>query len=307
MNFPFLFVTLLSTLAFATPNWSEVTYSGSSYFIYVPQKTTARRSLMINLHGCAQKAQDLVTEGNWPGAAEKYNMVVVIPQVPGGGVVMGCWDYYGTNHTSENRHNGFLIHLIEDLIKSPQLDIDPDKVFISGLSSGGGEAQVIGCLRPDLIRGLGLNSSPVIGSQMSEISGPQISAHESAEACKTLAQGKAQWLARQTVSILVSDKDNIVSTKHSELIAAANCELTQCRSSKKMDHGQGIRETQYADSQGLRVSHLIETDLGHNWAAGPLPNTPSSRWGMFGNSNYISHTSMVYPLFLGELFSKIRR
>lgn len=34
---------------------------------------------MINLHGCAQKAEDLKKDGNWEITADEYNMLVALP------------------------------------------------------------------------------------------------------------------------------------------------------------------------------------------------------------------------------------
>jgi poly(3-hydroxybutyrate) depolymerase len=306
MKIVFTLLFLLTASAFAT-DWREEKFSNSSYFIYAPAKTFTQKALMINLHGCAQKASDLAAEGNWQGAADKYDIVVVIPQVPGGGVIMGCWDYYGKNHTEDNRHNVFLIQLIEMLLKNPDLDINRDRVYISGLSSGGGEAQVIACLRPDLIRGLGLNSSPVLGGESSDISNPKITPKESADLCRTLAQNRGQWLSRQIVSIIVSDHDSVVNNQNSELIAKTFCEMSSCNSEQKVELGKSSHESLFIDTQGVRVSHIVEDSLGHNWAAGPLASSIRLRPSPFLTSKFISHTSMNYPLFLGDLISKNRR
>ena len=64
-----------------------------------------------------QTASVLQTGGNWAATAEKYGMVVALPDAPNGGVVLGCWDYYDANHsrTAPARHDDNLLGLVAAL------------------------------------------------------------------------------------------------------------------------------------------------------------------------------------------------
>jgi hypothetical protein len=55
-----------------------------------------------------------------------YGMVVALPDAPGGGVVLGCWDYYDGNHsrTSPARHDDNLLALVSALTDRTSLGID---------------------------------------------------------------------------------------------------------------------------------------------------------------------------------------
>ena len=113
-------------LALSTQNvfaeWNFETLDGVQVHYYLPKKQTAftlkksHRSLMVNLHGCSQKAEDLKKDGNWETTADDYNMIVALPKVPNGGVIAGCWDYYGADHTESNRHNIAIIKLVKALL-----------------------------------------------------------------------------------------------------------------------------------------------------------------------------------------------
>ena len=63
---------------------------------------------MVSLGGCGQQAAgntEFRDQSNWQQTADDYGLVVAIPNAPGGGVLAyGCWDYYGVEHSRDNRH-----------------------------------------------------------------------------------------------------------------------------------------------------------------------------------------------------------
>ncbi|MGZ3237172.1 MAG: PHB depolymerase family esterase, partial [Burkholderiaceae bacterium] len=141
-------------------------------YTYVPKNTNPAtigtgRALMISLHGCAMTATNVINKGfNWEAVAEQYGMVVVAPTVPSGTTATrtysGCWDWFGGNHSRTTRDEGVLLKLV-DIIKSRAgLDIDPNQIYISGLSSGGGLVIDIGCVAPDYFAGMGINAGPAL-------------------------------------------------------------------------------------------------------------------------------------------------
>ena len=115
-------------------DWQKTNIAGMDLWLYIPSGNV--HSLMVSLHGCDQTPDDLKVYGNWTSSADSHNMIVAIPWVPNGGVIFGCWDYYGSNHTRTNRDNGPVIDLTEKLISDKSMNIDPNQVYISGVSSG---------------------------------------------------------------------------------------------------------------------------------------------------------------------------
>src|SRR4051794_24621087 len=134
-------------------NWSNTTISNMDIQLYVPDTPpvkSGKRALMLSLHGCLQKNTDFKTLGNWDATADTYGMVVALPLVPNGGKILGCWDYFDPNHTRTSRDDAALLDLVRQLTGNTSLNIDPNQVYITGLSSGGGETMVMGCLAPDV-------------------------------------------------------------------------------------------------------------------------------------------------------------
>ena len=280
-----------------------------SYQIYTPEsRRNEKPGLMVTLHGCLQKGEDLRAAGNWEAAAEESNLVVVAPNAPNGGVILGCWDYYGTDHTESNRHNGPLIRLTEALVASSQLNIDRARVFVSGLSSGGGEAFVVGCLRPDLFAGVGLSSSPILGSTSNELKNPSITGPEAARLCRRFAGTRAGHLASQVASIIADPRDSIVASVHYERSTAALAEVYGAAENERFEladldgpnkSGVGLYKK---DAEGhRRVSLILNNGLGHAWPAGA--EVTGGAWWVKA-SPYISNNSVNYPKYLAKFLTE---
>ena len=288
-------------------DWKQDSNEGLSYFLYSPKNIstdiTRPNSLMINLHGCSQKAEDLKQDGNWSAAADEYNMIVVLPKVPNGGKYMGCWDYYGVDHNRNNRDNAPLIKLVTALLVKKDLNIDPKQVYVSGLSSGGGESFVLGCLAPDLFAGIGLNAGPVIGTTSSEIGTAPSNMDSYISTCKKLAGSNLDALKTQIASIIYGNNDFIVNTKHDLMNAEVLSTIYNSKTKSTFDtkklagtstDGTG---TMLSDSVGPRISMIMNTNLGHNWPAGQGGN----------GGNFINKKSINYPLYLAKFFSENNR
>jgi poly(3-hydroxybutyrate) depolymerase len=280
--------------------WEVKDFQNLTYHIYVPDSLKNQKAaLMITLHGCAQRAEDFAHFGNWETAAEKYRTLVVAPKVPNGGVNMGCWNYYGSDHSIQNKDHQSIFQLLQMLLKDRSLNIDPRRVYVSGLSSGGGEALLLGCLRPDLFAGMGLNSSPAVPTAASDISNPPITSDQMAKFCQKLAGSKSTYLASQMTSVIVADKDYTVSNEHSKIIVEAMRSISNLQIEKRfsLQELEGNNKTGegalYMKGKNQpQISWIINNGLGHNWAAGG---------GKQGGA-FVTRNSINYPLYVLGFF-----
>jgi poly(3-hydroxybutyrate) depolymerase len=278
--------------------WERHADAGLSYWLYTPE-AMGPRGLMLNLHGCGQHADDLKELGNWEATAEAKGLVIAIPDVPNGGVVLGCWDYYGRGHTESNRHNGPLLALTEQLLRDPVLAVDPERVWVSGLSSGATQALLLGCLRPDLFSGVAVAAGPALGSEMNEISSPRTTAEQAAAYCRQLAGTRS--FARQKASFIHGDQDFVVNPQHTTINEEALAALYGTGETRAFDprslpgaNPDGTGTLRLDASGAARISVLINRGLAHNWPSG------KSR----GNAlRYVNPNSVDYPAYLGDFFA----
>ncbi|MGH8660065.1 MAG: extracellular catalytic domain type 1 short-chain-length polyhydroxyalkanoate depolymerase [Gammaproteobacteria bacterium] len=308
---------VIGVCMFATPllagTWTRENGLAGMDFVslYVPTTTPAvggKRALMINLHGCVQSADDFKNGNNWESVADQFGMVVAIPDVPGNGaadvrsdVFVGqCWDYYFTKHTRNKRFNDNILELVDKLLGRNALNIDPRQVFISGLSSGGGETMVMGCLAPDVFAGIGINAGPTVGTGPNQISSVATNKNAAVNDCIRLAGGQSSSFGNQITSIVFGDRDFTVSQGYNTLNAEVMAEIYDASKDSGSNGiaGGGTEETW--SKGGVQVVQLIEVSgLGHAWPAGR--NTS-------GGGGFIDHRSIDYPQLLTKfLFCNNRR
>lgn len=200
----------------AQGGWSTETISGLSVHIYTPSGEAStvdpwvadKRPLMLALHGCFQSNDIMRDKGNWVETAEAYNMVVAVPD-SGTTAYGNCWDSFGAGHAANNRDSVRVIGLTETLRDREVLAIDPDQVYIAGLSSGGMQTMLVGCMRPDLYAGMGLASNPTIGADSNTFGSTAPPAEQGVEMCTGLADstGNRSAFNTQLTSIVWGDDD----------------------------------------------------------------------------------------------------
>lgn len=271
INKPVLGLLTLLLIAISTSSWSgswnTESISGMTVYIYTPTTTPARnnkRALMINLHGCAQTNSVLKNGGNWTTSADQYGMVIAIPGAPNGGVISGCWDYFGTGHTRNNKYNDNLIGLANTLKGRGSLNIDADQVYISGLSSGSSQAMVVGCLAPDIFSGLGLNAGPTIGTASSQIGSVATNVNTAKNRCNSFAGSNQSHFATQITSAVYGSSDFVVAQGYNQL---------------NVDVMQAVGNTM---GWNKKVN-----GMGHEWPAGGGPG-----------GSYINNSLYNYPAAL---------
>ncbi len=133
--------------------------------IYTPDSNSTigtGKSLLIVLHGCVQPINNYLT-AKLEDAAEAHGMVIALPDAMNK-AGYSCWSYWqGTvSRTSGDYKN--LISLANTLSGDSSRSIDPDQVYIAGLSSGAAMSAQTACLAPDIFAGVAPSAGPTIGT-----------------------------------------------------------------------------------------------------------------------------------------------
>ncbi len=293
------------TATYGTPNLQDA-------YVYVPknaapQTLAGKRALMLTMHGCGQTATGNVIDRkfNWEDTAEKYGMVVIAPTVPSGTTstraVSGCWDWFGTGQTRTNRDNVPLKKLIDAVMARTNLDIDPNQVYVTGLSSGAGQTLAVACVFPDVFAGLGSNAGPVIGAAAGDISvAPKLSAAQIAANCKAYSgSAYASYYNTQIMSTVYGDKDTLVLPAHNvrnlEGFGVVYGVSTTTPTATGSVAGGGTYKV-YKDANGKeRLSDLMVSGMSHAWPAGT---------GAVANIAYVDSTRVNYPVYIADWFFK---
>ncbi|MFL0810252.1 MAG: PHB depolymerase family esterase [Agarilytica sp.] len=282
--------------------WQTETLGGLSVHIYTPSGEATvephvadKRPLMLGLHGCFQSNDLMRDKGNWEATAEAYNMVVALAD--SGTIAYGnCWDSFGTGHAADNRDSVRVIELTETLRDREALSIDPNQVYITGLSSGGMQTMLVGCMRPDLYAGMGLGSNPTIGSNSGDwgSEAPESVTTEGVAMCRDLAEstGNSESFSSQITSIVWGDDDVVKGgmdepsngihlsffERNREVMsdiyfANTVTDTTPLEHHEGTDHSVAliyslILPMPNPETEIPRISFLEIDGLGHNWSSG---------------------------------------
>ena len=288
--------------------WAADTVNGGALTGYYYWPSTApslagKRALVLVLHGCAQTAAGDIIDGtsdkgyNWKGAADQYGAVILAPNATGNLYGAHCWDWAKSTHSRSTGHSGVLLDLINRFVSNPQYAIDPKQVYVAGLSSGGAETMVMGCLAPDIFAGLGINAGPPPGVSTSQI-GMVPSGYTATTAgnnCKNLAGANASQFATQVAGVIWGTNDYTVAQGYGPLDAAAmriayGGTYTKGAAVSVPTGGSNIPHT---DANGkVRTSEITVTGMGHAWPAGT--------GGQSGN--YVDATKVNYPAFVMDFW-----
>jgi poly(3-hydroxybutyrate) depolymerase len=209
-----LYAIVISNVVWAGWGLTQETIADNRTWLYTPNSPVegnskilnGKRALVVTLHGCAQHATELKGFGNWEPTAEEYGVVVAIPDVDKG-VIFGCWDYDEARNRSG--HIQDILNLVENLKARQELQIDPQQVYITGLSSGAAFALELVCQAPHVFAGVGAVAGPSVGSDQQRATGstPSNNVSQATSKCTQLAGSKADFLNTQIASVAYGDLD----------------------------------------------------------------------------------------------------
>jgi len=292
----------------ANQTWAADSVNGGSlsgYFYWPASQPTlgGKRALVLVLHGCTQTALgDVINSAsdggfNWKPMADQYGAIILAPNATGNVYSNHCWDYASTNHNRTSGHDAILLNLVNRFVTNATYAIDPNQVYVAGLSSGGGETMALGCMAPDIFAGIGINAGPPPGTTTAQI-GFVPSGYTSATAatnCKNLAGSNLAKFSTQISSVIWGTTDYTVAQAYGPMDAAAmrgayGGTFTKGATASVATGGSNIP---YTDSNGkLRTSEITVTGMGHAWPAGTGGQ----------NASYVDATKVNYPAFLMDFW-----
>jgi poly(hydroxyalkanoate) depolymerase family esterase len=241
------------------------------------------------LHGCTQDPATFAAATLMNDAAQRDGFVVVYPGQDRGRNPQGCWNWFLPEHQRrEAGEPAAIARIVCDLIGADdRYTIDPDRVFVAGLSSGGAMALILAACYPDLFAavavhsGLPYRSATDLGSAFEAMAGRS----RSAEAQGHEVHAAMGHHARPVASIVIhGSADRTVvpanaiqvlrqSMSANQLAAPQVCNHDVSRptssSRSRVDGGHAYTRSQWIDERGTLMHELIEVDgLGHAWSGG---------------------------------------
>jgi poly(hydroxyalkanoate) depolymerase family esterase len=236
------------------------------YKVYVPSALRgARAPLIVMLHGCTQNADDFAVGAGMNRLAEEHGLVVAYPEQPLTANHLGCWNWF--NEGDQRRDSGepsIIAGVTRFLIA--EMNLDPARVFVAGLSAGGAMADVMSATYPDLYAAAGVHSGLPYG-----VATDQASAFLAMSGKSSRRPRRAARRARTIIFHGASDAkvhptnaDRIMSEARAGM-SGTHHETTQ----RGTSNGRHYRRTVVADERGVsQLEYWAIDGLGHAWSGG---------------------------------------
>ncbi len=231
------------------------------YKLYVPTHRTGRPlPLIVMLHGCTQSPDDFAAGTRMNELAEAHGFVVAYPAQGQTANMNRCWNWF--NAADQQRDHGepaILAGMVREIISEEA--IDPARVFIAGLSAGGGMAAIMGAAYPEMFAGVGVHSGLPVGV-----------AHDMPSAFAAMQGAGARSSAAITVPTIVfhGDADTTVQAGNGKRVVeqASSRDLKAVRAAGVSAGGGGYTKTSYVGDRGTVVEDWVIHGAGHAWAGG---------------------------------------
>lgn len=238
------------------------------YKLYVPGSYPGTPvPLLVMLHGCTQDPEDFANGTGMNELAEETPCLVLYPAQSKTANASRCWNWF--NAVDQQRDQGepaIIAGMTRAMME--QYVIDPQQVYVAGLSAGGAMATIMGTLYPELYAAVGVHSGL-----------PFASAHDLPSA---LAAMKGEFLRAQTeaqvpgrpVPIIVfhGDQDTTVHPANADRLIAQGALQAARRAAvepgRVPDGHAYTRTVHHREDGAVHAEHWLIHGAGHAWSGG---------------------------------------
>ncbi len=254
------------------------TYSNSAgtraYKLYIPSRYQGQAlPLIVMLHGCTQSPDDFAAGTRMNLIAEEQTCFVVYPAQPSDANPAKCWNWFRLTDQRRGRGEPSLVAGITRQVMR-EYSVDPQRVYIGGLSAGAAAAAVMGATYPDLYAAIGVHSGLACGAAndlpsafVAMRQGDLAAASGSGDIARVLREGPAV-----PTIVFHGDQDTTVHPRNGDHVIAQSMRTT---SSQKTVHrgrvpgGHSYTRTIHADPSGRAIlEHWEIHGAGHAWSGG---------------------------------------
>ena len=255
----------------------EATYSNPAgtraYKLYIPSRYHGQAPpLVVMLHGCTQSPDDFAAGTRMNVIAGEHACLVVYPAQSSEANAAKCWNWFCP---SDQRRNQGEPSLIAGITRQVMHDypVDPQRVYIGGLSAGAAAAAIMGATYPDVYAAIGVHSGLTCGAANDIPSaftamrqGDLSDSSRSGDMSAVLGDG----LAVPTI-VFHGDRDNTVHPRNGDHVIAQK-RITNLQKNVhrgRVPGGHAYTRTIHTDANGRAIlEHWEIHGAGHAWSGG---------------------------------------
>jgi poly(hydroxyalkanoate) depolymerase family esterase len=123
-----------------------------SMFKYIPDNLHTSPPLVLALHGCTQSAADYGDDSGWIKFAEKWGFILLLPEQKNANNQNRCFNWFESGDIERSKGEALSVRQMVDKMRA-DYNIDPERIYVTGLSAGGAMTAVILAAYPDIFDG----------------------------------------------------------------------------------------------------------------------------------------------------------
>jgi poly(hydroxyalkanoate) depolymerase family esterase len=272
--------------------------------------------LVMMLHGCTHNAEDMAEISGMNEVAEANRFLVVYPEQSRIGNLLKCWNWFLPKHQARDAGEPSILAAVVEEVRST-CDIDPNRVYVVGVSAGGAMASILAATYPDvfaataLFAGAEFKAATSVSEALTALKdgGPD-PLRQGQLAFEAMRDGLAHKQRRRMPAIVFhGTADTAVSLvnaeqaitqwgKTNECLAAHHGEdgfaLTERIIDGQVLNGHAYQKRVYVEGDSrLLMEKWVVQGLGHAWSGSPQPskygdpkgpNASAEIWRFFSES-----------------------
>lgn len=127
------------------------------YRLHAPDGVGPSSPLLVVLHGCTQDAEEVAAATRFDALADRGRFLVLYPEQRPEAHPQRCWRWFDAEHRMRGSGEpGALLDLVARVIRDRP--VDPERVYLAGISAGAGMAVVLAALHPERFAGVAAHS-----------------------------------------------------------------------------------------------------------------------------------------------------
>jgi poly(hydroxyalkanoate) depolymerase family esterase len=269
---------------------------------HLPKDVGAKAPLVVVLHGCTQTAAGYDRGSGWSELADRHGFAVLLPEQQRANNPNLCFNWFAPGDSARDQGEALSIKQMIDTMKA-KYDIDPARIYVTGLSAGGAMTSVMLTAYPELfaggaiIAGLPFGVASSVPQAMEHMRGGQaVDAAALAKRARSESGHNGRW---PIVSIWHGSADATVN------VANARTILDQWRilhgAKDAPDHARvvdGVTRRVWIDASGREIiEEFIVPGMGHGTPLDPSANDSCGVSGAFMLDVGISSTHHIARFF----------
>jgi poly(hydroxyalkanoate) depolymerase family esterase len=245
--------------------------------LYEPaNRSQSPAPLLVLLHGCKQDAADFAAGTRMNEAAEAAGVVVLYPEQSLAANLLRCWNWYALHDRSNKDGDAAVIAAMTRQVMR-QHDIDAKRVYVAGMSAGGGMAAVLVRDYPELYAALGVHSGVPAGHAHDAYSAMRLMSSGPVPSDADAVPDAVNRVSTNVASIVFhGDDDAVVHLSNGVAIHAGSggsqvplpLDTVQATTQPRLGHRGFTRSVEYGPSGVTDRELWIVHGAGHAWAGG---------------------------------------